>query len=127
MPSNRIVRVNELLKREIASDLVKLLDNTDINPATVMVSGVDTTPDLKFATVYVSVIGDAKFQEKALRVVERQRNELQRRINKVSSFKFTPRLTFILDHSIEKGDYVLDMIKKMEEEHPEWQDDESDY
>lgn len=124
MSTNRIVRVNELLKREIASDLVKLLDNTDINPATVMVSRVETAPDLKYASVFISVMGTDQYQQKALKVVEQQRNELQRLINKVSSFKFTPRLKFILDTSIKEGNHILDVIAQMEDEHPEWHDED---
>lgn len=120
MSIQRMVRVNELLKREIADNLVKLLDNSSLNAATVMISRVETSSDLKYADVFVSVIGEAEYQEQALAVVESQRNELQRRINRESSFKFTPRLSFFLDHSIEEGDHVLEIIADMETEHPEW-------
>lgn len=123
MSIDRIVRVNELLKREIAEQLVKLLDNTALNPATVMISRVETSSDLKYANVFVSVIGEPDYQEEALGVVEAQRNELQRVINKESRFKFTPRLSFFLDHSIEKGNHVLEIIADMEQEHPEWSEE----
>lgn len=127
MSINRIVRVNELLKREIAEELVKQLDRTQINAATVMVSRVETSPDLKMAEVFISIIGDEKYQRTALQTIERTRAELQREINRESHFKFTPRLTFTLDHSIAEGDHILGIIAEMEEHHPEWtSDDESE-
>ena len=126
MSINRIVRVNELLRREIADELVKQLDRTDINPATVMITRVETSPNLKTADVFISVIGSKQEQHKALRAVEKMRPDLQHEINKVSKLKYTPRLNLQLDHSIAEGDHVLGLIAEMEEEHPEWNREEQD-
>ncbi len=122
MSINRIVRVNELLRREIASNLLTMLDNKNVNAATVMISRVETSPDIKHAHVFVSIIGDSEYQRKTLRIVKKLRQALQGKIGKVVSFKFTPKLSFFLDNSIEKGDHVLEMIADMEENHPEWAD-----
>lgn len=124
MAIKRIVRVNELIKREIADDLIKLLGRTELNPATVMVSRVETSPDIKKANVFLSIIGDPGYQKKALRIIEKLRAELQHDINKVSSFKFTPRLNFCLDHSIQEGNHILELIADIEEDHPEWLNEE---
>ncbi len=126
MSTNRMIRVNELLKREIASNLLKLLDLTEVDRASVMVSRVETSPDIKYADVFISVFGDDFSRRKALKVAERLRPELQRLINKESSFKFTPRLKFHLDNSIENGDRILGILAEMKSEHPEWSEEDSD-
>lgn len=126
MSINRIVRVNELLKREIAEELVRLLDGSDLNSATIMVSRVETNPNLKHAEVGISVFGDEDHQKRCIRKVRRMSADLQRYINKVSSLKYTPQLKFELDKSIAEGDHVLGIIAEMENEHPEWDMDDSE-
>ncbi len=126
MSTNRITRVNELLKREIAANLLKLLDLTEVDRASVMVSRVETSPDIKYADVFISVFGDDAAQRKALKVAERLRPELQRLINKESSFKFTPRLKFHIDNSIADGDRILGILAEMKSEHPEWSEEDPD-
>lgn len=123
MSIKRIVRVNELLKREIADELVRLLDRSDLNPATIMVSHVETSPNLKHAAVGISVFGDDDYKSRCLKKVRKMGPALQRYINKVSSLKFTPQLQFELDESIAEGDHVLGIIAKIEHEHPEWNSD----
>lgn len=126
MSTNRMIRVNELLKREIAANLLKLLDLTEVDRASVMVSRVETSPDIKYADVFISVFGDDQSKRKALKVAESLRPELQRLINKESSFKYTPRLKFHIDNSIEDGDRILGILAEMKSEHPEWSEEESD-
>lgn len=126
MSINRIVRVNELLKREIASSLLTMLDNRNVNVATVMVSRVETSPDIKHAHVFVSIIGDSTYQRKTLKTVKKLRQALQKKIGKVVSFKFTPKLSFFLDESIERGNSILGMIADMEDAHPEWAEEDEE-
>ena len=57
MATNRLDRVNELLQREIASSLYRILPGTSVNLAAVTVTHVITAPDLRSARVLVSVMG----------------------------------------------------------------------
>ncbi len=114
---DRITRVNELLKREIA-DLIERLCLND-GGYLVSVTKVRTSSNLKDALVFLSVLGGKgpEQEEKAKSAVatlSRNRAEIQRRIAKDIVLKYTPVLHFEIDKNIEDGDRVLALIQEME-------------
>ncbi len=111
--NDRIGRVNEILKREIAD----LIEQSGLNDGGVLISvtKVDTTVTLKDAIVFISVLGGGEeAKEKALRELARHRAELQRRIARDIVLKYTPVLHFHLDRNLEDGDKVLALIRELE-------------
>jgi ribosome-binding factor A len=100
--SNRIIKINEEIRKEISFLINNSLKDPRVNRMTSVVS-VDTTPDLKYCKIFVSVLGDVKSQEDTLEGLNRStgfiRNELAKRIN----LRNTPELTFVVDQSIEYG------------------------
>ena len=96
---HRIERVCEVLKREL----------TFPTPL-VSISGVDITPDLKQAHVYVSAMGTDVQREAILAVLEQNRGMLQAEVSKRVVLKHTPHLNFKLDDSIERGSRVLNIL-----------------
>lgn len=110
---DRLTRVNELLKREIALEIERLV----IPPAPGMlisVTEVKTSVDLRNATVGISVFGgknagngaaNAVFKELNLR-----RNDIQKHLARVLGFKHTPVLNFKPDRRTELGDRVLELL-----------------
>ncbi len=113
MSSARIIRVNELLKREIAVDIPRLFANSRFDTGAVTVTGVETAPDLHDATVYVSIFGHDEDREKMIRFLNAHRKEIQARMSKNVILKYTPRLHFRLDSSIENGDRVLGILAQL--------------
>ncbi len=109
---DRLTRVNELIKRELA----QLAERDSIAPAGTLVSitEVNTSVDLRNATVYVSVFGGGNA---AKRTVEKQlhlyRPEWQRRMATTLAFKHTPVLCFRLDERMAAGDRVLEIIDEV--------------
>ncbi|MDD3276009.1 MAG: 30S ribosome-binding factor RbfA [Kiritimatiellales bacterium] len=113
MSSARIIRVNELLKREIAVDIPRLFANSNFDTGAVTVTGVKTAPDLHDATVLVSIFGHEEERTKMMRFLNSHRKEIQARMSKNVILKYTPRLHFKFDDSIESGDRVLGILSQL--------------
>ena len=115
MPVNRLERVNALLRREIGEALFHVF-NEEIDLAAVTITRVDTSQNLRQATVSVSIFGHENERGRFIRALADKRVELQTLINRDCHLKYTPRLRFALDTSIEKGDHVLAVLNKMASE-----------
>lgn len=125
MRPQRMTRINQLLRQEVAEYLFRFVNEPGFDPARVTVTRVITSADLRHARVLVSVRGSPEEQEAALGHIRRHRIELQNAINRDIRMKYTPQLLIELDHSIAKGDQVLSLIAEMEAEHPEWDEPEA--
>jgi len=107
---HRLLRVNELLKRELSALLVREMTFENL---LVTVNQVDVTPDLKSAHVYVSVLG-SEGRKNVLPKLEANRAALQADLSKHVVLKYTPHLVFHLDDSIERGARVLEILQEIE-------------
>ena len=121
MATSRMVRVNELLKREIAEDLHRNFSGTDFDAAALTVTRVECAPDLRDANVYVSIFGHQYDRHEMIHTLNRRRQEIVRMMIKRVKLKYTPRLQFHLDESLEEGDNILTSLNELEREqdHPE--------
>ncbi len=115
---DRLTRVNELIKREIAQSLERY-------PVTVpgmlaSVTEVRTGVDLRNSTVMISVFGgDAAAKQEVLTRLHRFRPDMQAILGRNLGFKHTPVLNFELDERVAKGDNVLELLQKYEDEQKE--------
>lgn len=118
--NTRIIRINEEMKHELSCIIREELKDPRVDKMT-SVLVVETTPDLKFCKIHVSVLGDEQVQKDTLEGLKKSagfiRKELARRVN----LRNTPELHFVLDHSIEIGvnmsKLIDDVIRKQEETH----------
>jgi ribosome-binding factor A len=108
--SERMRRVNEAL-REVLSEGIGELKDPRIGFVTV--TGVDTSPDLRHATVYVSVLGAEKKREATLAGLQSSHGVLQARVNRELRLKRTPQLTFEYDPTIERGVRLSRLIDEL--------------
>jgi ribosome-binding factor A len=106
--SKRMVRVDELLRRELGSLCEKLV--APHLAALVTITKVECAPDLREALVFVSVLGDAEAQAQALRLLQSVRRELQQELAHRVILKYTPRLRFRADRTAEQADRVLSIL-----------------
>ncbi len=113
MSVNRIDRVNALIMREIGESLFQIINDEAFDMASVTVTHVVTSRNLRNARVLVSVRGDEDTKKLMLKIIRRHRTEIQRVINRDLTLKFTPKLQIDLDHSIESGHHVLDVLGEM--------------
>ena len=113
MKANRITRVNEIIRRELATQMYRLAPRAGLDPGRVTVTHVQTAVDLRTAKVLVSVLGSAEQQEQALGALKRLRAEFQEALRDNVMLRYTPHLQFTLDHSLEQGDRVLQLMAEM--------------
>src|SRR5215467_6205337 len=98
--SDRMRRVNESLRAVLAEALGELKDP---RIGFVTVTGVETSPDLRQAKVFVSVYGSERKRAASLEALETAHGVLQRRIASELRMKRTPQLTFQYDPSVAEG------------------------
>ena len=112
MPNNRMQKVNEELKREISNIISHKLNNSALKKGLISVTEVDTTPDFKYAKVYVSMIqvGDKK---EALKALKKASGFVRTEIAKTVNLKNTPEIIFQFDESIEYGDRIDHILKEI--------------
>ncbi len=116
MTTDRITRVNELLRREIAGLLPRIVGHSGLDLAAVTVTHVITTADLRQARVLVSIRDHEDERDRMIVKLRRHRGEIQQHINRTLTLRYTPKLHFELDASIEQGDHVLNLLLDMERE-----------
>lgn len=110
MKTDRLTRVNELLRREIGGILYRLLDRSRFDLAALTVTHVITSSDLRTARVLISIRGHEQERKAMLQKIQHLHGEIQEAIAKDVILKYTPKLVFALDSSIEAGDKVLDIL-----------------
>ena len=113
MAVDRLERVNALLRREIGEALYHVF-NGEIDLAAVTITRVETARNLRTASVSVSVFGHQTERGRILRALADKHAALQSLINRDCHLKYTPRLRFMLDTSIEKGDHILALLGKID-------------
>jgi ribosome-binding factor A len=110
--SQRTRRLDELLRQEIGVMLEREIADPRIGFATV--TEVDTTPDLRHARVWVSVIGGAAERDQTIAALERAMVFVRRELGTRLRLKRIPDLHVRLDDSIERGTRVLRLIETLE-------------
>ncbi len=78
------------------------------------ISSIDLTPDLKNAHVFMSVLEQALSQETILSILNRKRHEWQTTISRRLELKYTPKLIFKFDSSLERGDRVMQILNELD-------------
>ena len=117
MPSLRLQRVRELLKRAIGEAIRQELPVSEAG--LVSVNDVDVAGDLKSAIVFVSVLGNAEQQKRGFGLLAQHRLRIQDLMARAVILKYTPKLQFKLDDSVARGNRVLQIINELEKSAPE--------
>lgn len=103
------IRINSEVQREMSSIIREDLKDPRIHPMT-SVMAVEVTPDLKFAKIFVSVLGNDEEKEKTMEGLKKSASFARHQLAKRMNLRNTPELTFVLDTSIEYG---VTMSKKI--------------
>jgi ribosome-binding factor A len=101
MPTARMRRINEVLREVIGSAISSDLNDPRIGFVTV--TSVETSPDLRSAKVFVSVLGSEEEREATLKGLRSSHGVIQSRIAAETRMKRTPTLTFEYDVTVERG------------------------
>jgi ribosome-binding factor A len=112
MAGDRMRRINEVLREVIGAAISS--DLSDPRIGFVTVTSVETSPDLRTAKVYVSVLGSDEDREETLSGLRSSHGVLQTRVAAETRMKRTPTLTFHYDNTIEQGVRISQLL----DEHP---------
>jgi ribosome-binding factor A len=116
MASHRLLRVRELLKREIGEAIRREIPVQQAG--LVSVTDVDVGGDLKNAKVYLSLLGTAEQKKTAFKLLNENRPRIQSLVAKTVVLKYTPKLKFLFDESVERGNRVVRIIEELEKTLP---------
>lgn len=106
--SQRLTKINELMKREISSFIQK---EFEFKNALVTVSGVEITDDLREGKVFISVLGGN--MNNVLEKLTAAKTTIQRHINKRVTLRCTPVLMFRPDTSAERGVGIVNLLDEV--------------
>ena len=112
MASNRIGRINEEIQKELAS-LLRNLKDPRIQDTMISITHVETTPDLRYAKVYVSFLQEERAND-ALKGLKSASGYLRRELGRALQLRYTPELNWALDDSITYGAKMLKLINSLE-------------
>lgn len=112
MPSLRLEKVRELLKRALGEVIRREFNVSDVG--LISVNDVDCAGDLKSATVYISILGNPDQQKRGLTKLTEQRIRIQDLMAKAIILKYTPKLKFEVDDSLVRGNRVMQILDDLE-------------
>ena len=112
MASNRIGRINEEIQKELAS-LIPNLKDPRVQDTMISITHVETTPDLRYAKVYVSFLQEDR-AEGALKGLKSAGGYLRRELGRALQLRYTPELVWALDDSITYGAKMLKLINSLD-------------
>jgi len=108
-PYSRSLRVNQVLRQVVADELERLAD-ADERLRLVTVTSVETTADLRQATIYLSSLSD-----EAAAALEQRRVQVQKAVARQTTFKRTPLLSFVQDPAVVTGNRIEDLLRQIHE------------
>ncbi|MBP9115289.1 MAG: 30S ribosome-binding factor RbfA [Acidimicrobiia bacterium] len=109
-PFSRMSRVNSLVHKVIAQELEEL-DDDDLELCTV--TGVSISPDLRHGDIYISVLGDDTRTDLALIALDKYKGKIKKKLGQEIRIKYMPDIHFKVDPSIEEGQKIEVLIKKV--------------
>lgn len=113
--SNRTLRVNELIQRELSDILRKRYQSEAV---AVTLTEVRVAPDLRDARVFVSIVGDEEFQQQKLRWLRANARAIREELGRRIVLKYLPRFEFVADHSVAQGTRILQVLDEIDRQSP---------
>ena len=111
MSQQRIGRINEEIQKELSAR-IRTLKDPRVQDAMISVTGVETTGDLRYAKVYISVLQKERARE-VLKGLKSAGGFLRREVGSKLQLRYTPELVFELDDSIDKGARMYALLNSL--------------
>ena len=112
MTGDRMRRVDEAMREVLSGAITSELKDPRVGFVTV--TSVDTSPDLRHARVYVSVLGDEKVRRRSMDGLASAHGYLQKRVAGELRIKHTPTLEFLYDDSTDRGMRIAELLEEEE-------------
>ena len=115
MPSNKLARTNDDIQFVI-SKLLREVKDPRVQQGMISVTRVETTGDLRYSKIWLSVLG-MKDEKEFRRGLRSAAGYLRRELGNSMKLRYTPELIFEIDHSIEYGAHISEVINSLEIDH----------
>ena len=112
MPSNKLARTNDDIQRVLAAKLREIKDPR-VHQGMISVTRVETTGDLRYAKVWLSVLG-LENEKEFRRGLKSAAGWLRHELGQSLELRYTPELVFEVDHSIEYGAHISQVIQSLD-------------
>ena len=123
MTSDRRRRVNEAMREVLSAVITSELKDPRVGFVTV--TAVETSPDLRHARVFVSVLGNPGERRRSLKAMDSARGFLQRRVGSELRMKHTPQIQFVYDETPERGMRINELLRAEAGEEPREPEEEA--
>ena len=117
MPSNKLARTNDDIQL-VMSKLLREIKDPRVNQGMISVTRVETTGDLRYSKIWLSVMG-LQNEKEIKKGLKSAAGWLRRELGSSLRLRNTPELTFELDHSIEYGAHINELISNLDIKHDE--------
>lgn len=114
MSIKRLGRISEEIKRIVSNAIMTELKDPRISPMT-SVTEVEVTRDLRYAKIYISVLGDESNKEETLKGLESGKGFIRKEIGENLNLRYTPEPLFYLDKSIEHGFKISKLLNEIKD------------
>jgi ribosome-binding factor A len=121
--SRRTDRINGLLRQEISQLLSRQIKDPRLG-GVVSITQVKTAGDLRSATVFVSVLGDAATKQSALQGIQSATAFLRRELGNTLALRYVPYLKFVLDDTLETAGHLLEIMDRVKDNSEDGQREE---
>ena len=108
--SNRLIRINELIQRELGAYLHTRYQEEAV---AVTISGVEVAPDLKTGRIFISVIGDDDYATGRMKWLRSKAGEIRSELARRVVLKHTPAWTYVLDKAHVRSNRVLGILDEI--------------
>jgi len=115
MASNRIVRINEAIQKELSA-LLRTVKDPRVQDTMISITRVETTPDLRYTKVYVSFLQEEKVKD-AMAGLKSAAGFLRRQLGANLQLRYSPEIVWALDDSITYGARMLNLINSLGVKH----------
>ena len=126
MSTYRVERVNQIIKDELSNFINYQMNDPRVKGTVITITNVNTTPDMKYTKVFVSIYGDEAKQKEVLQVLDKARGIMRKILSENLTTRFTPQITFALDTSLDYAMHIEKVLSTLDIP-PLEEDDEDDW
>lgn len=123
MSLKRLGRISEEIKRIVSTTLMNELKDPRISSMT-SITSVEVTRDLRYAKIYVTVLGNEQDKEETIKGLESSKGFIRKEIGAQLNLRYTPEPLFYLDKSIEHGFKISKILNDINNNNSGRKDDE---
>lgn len=113
MAQHRIDRINALIKDEISNAITFSLKDPRLEGRLIGISRVNTTPDMKYCQVYVTIYADKEESEEIMAVLENAKGVLRKKVADALTTRYAPQLILIHDDSYDNYEHIEKLLEEI--------------